>query len=251
MKRAIALSVIDQGVLSAQSFLFGFLVMRLGDADAVGRYALAMSTYFIVLSVQTALVGTPLMTQVFGRPAEVQLRHPSRRLHVQYPHPVGRGFVTIVLLAAIGFGALEVFAAAAVVASGLLRELSRTVSVSTGNMRRCLSVDATAVVVSFAAVWPVSADRFAGNRLPRQPGDRQRDRNCTIRPAAPHGPAGNPRCALRTYRPHFVKTRWSLLGGAAAVFQARSFFFIVGDSARRRCDRRDRSGSPRDQPGVA
>ena len=156
MKRAIALSVIDQGVLSAQSLLFSFLLIRLSDADAVGRFALAMSAFFIFLSVQNALTGTPLMTQVFGRPAIDQARI-LRVVCTFNTHILVASFLSsVILLAAVGFNPSEIAAAVSMVVSGLLRELSRTISISTGDIGTCLTVDTTAVVVCFAILMPLT-----------------------------------------------------------------------------------------------
>lgn len=67
MKRAIALSIVDQAVLSAQSLAISIVLISLSNAESVGRFALSLSVFFLLLSVQDALVGTPLNTRVFGR----------------------------------------------------------------------------------------------------------------------------------------------------------------------------------------
>lgn len=62
MKRAIALSIVDQAVLSAQSLAISIVLISLSNAELVGRFALSLSVFFLLLSVQDALVGTPLNT---------------------------------------------------------------------------------------------------------------------------------------------------------------------------------------------
>src|SRR6187200_1536228 len=105
--------MIDQGVLSAQSVIFAFLIMRLGDAAAVGRFALSLSTFFIFLAVQNALIGTPLVTRVFGRPADVQ----ARILRVVCTFDIYIIAAAIlagsILLAVVGFNTVEVTVATA------------------------------------------------------------------------------------------------------------------------------------------
>lgn len=226
MKRAIALSVIDQGVLSAQSVLFGFLLMRMGDAEAVGRFALSMSAFFIFLAIQLALVSTPLMVKVYGRLAADQ----ARILRVVCTFDVyilaAAVVATVVLLAAIGFTPLETAAAVAMVASGLVRELSRSVSISIGDMRTCLRVDASSVVVSLLLLWPLN------QVLPPQVAFLIciAVGNCAailiVRPNL-HIVLREVGAALGAYRPYFSMTRWSLTGGVSAEVQSRTFLFIV------------------------
>jgi O-antigen/teichoic acid export membrane protein len=226
VKRAIALSVIDQGVLSAQSVLFGFLLMRMGDAESVGRFALSMSAFFIFLAIQLALVSTPLMVKVYGRPTAEQARILSVVCTFDVYILAAAVVSTVVLLGAIGFTALEIAAAVAMVASGLVRELSRSVSISTGDMRTCLRVDASSVVVSLLLLWPLATV------LPPQVAFLFciAVGNCAailiVRPDLHIGlrEVGD---AFRAYRPYLSITRWSLTGGVSAEVQSRTFLFIV------------------------
>jgi O-antigen/teichoic acid export membrane protein len=226
VKRAVVLSVVDQGVLSAQSVLFGFLLMRMGDADGVGRFALAMSAFFIFLAIQLALVSTPMTVKVFGRPAAEQARI-LRAVCTFDVYIIAAAVVsTVILLAAIGFTPLETLAAVALVASGLVRELSRSVSMSTGDMRTCLRVDGSAVVVSLLLLWPLAKvlPPPVAFLLCMAVG------NCAailfVRPNL-HIVLCNPAAAFRAYRPYISITRWSLAGGVSAEVQSRTFLFIV------------------------
>jgi len=226
VKRAIALSVIDQGVLSAQSVLFGFLLMRMGDAEAVGRFALSMSAFFIFLAIQLALISTPMMVKVFGRPAAEQ----AGILRVVCTFNVyilaAAAVATVVLLSAIGFTPLETAAAVAMVMSGLVRELSRSVSISTGDMRTCLRVDGSAVAVSLLLLWPLN------HVLPPQVAFLFciAVGNCAavviVRPDF-HIVFRELGGVFRAYRPYLHIARWSLVGGVSAEVQSRTFLFIV------------------------
>lgn len=226
MKRAIALSVIDQGVLSAQSVLFGFLLIRMGDAEAVGRFALAMAAFFIFLAVQNALVGTPLMTRVFGRPPEVQ----ANVLRVACTFDVyiigGALLAGAIVLAAIGFTAVEVASAVAMIVAGLLRELSRTISISTGNMRMCLTVDATAVVISLGILWPLNTMVPAEIACLLSIAAGNLAAIAVWRPRL-HIVARETLAVIGAYRPHFSLTRWSLLAAVSNELQARAFLFAI------------------------
>lgn len=226
MKRAVALSVIDQGVLSAQSVLFGFLLMRAGDADAVGRFALSMSAFFISLAVQLALVGTPLMVRVFGEPEAEQ----SRILRIVCSFGAyliaTSVLATVVLLAVIGFSPLETAAAVLMVASGLLRELSRSISLATADMRTCLKVDGAAVATSLLLLWPLNTALPAQVAFLLCIAIGNATALLLVRPRL-HIVFGGLGATIRAYRPLFAMTRWALTGGVAVEVQSRTFLFIV------------------------
>jgi len=226
MNRAITLSIVDQGILSAQSIVVSLLLIRFTDAEAVGRFALAMSAFFLVLTAQNALVGTPLMTRVFGRSAREQAAILGVVCGFDLWIVAAGALASAAVLAMIGFDTVLIASALGLVVSGLVRELARSVAIATGDMRACLATDAGAVAVSapaLAMLWGHVAPEAA----------------CLLAMAAGNA-AGvalfGPRLhiaarrmaeAARGYRAYFDFTRWSLVAAIADEIQNRSVLFLV------------------------
>ena len=226
MKRAIALSIVDQAVLSAQSLAISIVLISLSNAESVGRFALSLSVFFLLLSVQDALVGTPLNTRVFGRSRDEMAEVLRVVCTVAFLLMAAAAVATVALLFAFRFNAAQVGASVVLVVSGLMRELSRSVSIATGDMRRCVMVDAGAAVLSgllLAALWPLVLPEVAcllaigiGNLI-------------AVGLFAPrlHVSVRNAAAAVQEYGRYLPLTRWSLLGAVSSEVQTRTFLFLV------------------------
>ena len=148
MKRTIALSVLDQAVLSAQSMFVSLLLIWLADAEAVGRFALALSLYFSFLTVQDSLFGSILANRVYGRSVEEQRGTIGMVSTLSLSMMIAAAVLTAAAAAWIGFDAELVMATVAMTVAGMLRELARAVAIALGDMRRCVRVDAAAAVLT-------------------------------------------------------------------------------------------------------
>lgn len=227
MKRALAISVIDQGVLSAQSLLVTFVLIRFGDGEAVGRFALAMAIYFVLLAIQDALAGAVLSVRVFARPPEEQRDMIGLISTVAMVVLMGGAIIVSLGGAAwLRFDLDLTLAMLGTVVTGLYRELSRTVLIVTDRMHRCLTVDGLAAAGSVAllpVMWQFNEPEAA----------------CLWSIAIAHGGATlifGPKLhvslrrtpeALRRYRTLFKLTRWNLVSGIANEVQSRTFLFLV------------------------
>lgn len=227
MKRAITISIFDQSVLSAQSLIVGLLLIRFGDAESVGRFALSMALYFAFLTTQESLFGAIITNRVFGRSQQEQ----SNVIGVISSICATYFVAFVVLVAFLAFSWLDfsqttMLAAIAMVVAGLLRELARSVAISTNAMLRCFSMDLTAAVLTLLAL-AVLLGRIAPEAA------------CLFAISFGHGvaflvwkPRLNlsllaPKKLVAEYAPYFRLTRWNFISNFSSEVQSRTFLFLV------------------------
>jgi O-antigen/teichoic acid export membrane protein len=227
MKRALSLSVVDQAVLSIQSLLIGLLLVQFADSHEVGRYALSMSVFFALLTVQDSLFCSIISNRVFGAAADEQAWTIGIISSVSAIYFIAIAIIATVLVAVwLSFEPTLIAAAVTMVASGLLREFARSVSISLNNLRRCLLVDIVSVLLTVAVLsltWRVVDPAAA----------------CLLAIAAGHGAAvvvltpqmhvnlKNPVALMAAYGPYFNITRWNLAAGLAEEIRSRTFLFLI------------------------
>jgi len=138
----VALTLADQGVVSATSFLTGVLVAKLTNKDQVGLYGLGWMAVMIVTELQSALIATP--QTVFGP------RYDGQR-NRQF-----QGSMLLKLLLLAGFNTLLLAAAAletAIIGKGDLSKVLLALAVGVTALHLC----AFARTACFAHLNPLGA----------------------------------------------------------------------------------------------
>lgn len=226
MRRALIISVADQGILSAQSLALGGILVWLGTPEQVGRFALATSLYFAFLTLQDSLAGAVLANRVYGRTRDEQERTIGQVSAVAAWLALGAVLATAVATFVLGWSWGLGAATAAMTVSGLLRELARAASIALSEMSRCFAMNASAAVLTMLLLLPL---------WKVLPGEQA----CLWAMALAHGGAAlvwGPRLhltrggmagALPGYRGHLGMGGWSLVIGVAAELRSRTFLFIV------------------------
>lgn len=226
MTRALVISILDQGILSGVSLGIGLALIRFATPEAVGQFALAMAVFFMFFSVQHSLASLPISTRIFGAADEERTAVLGVICTFDLLIIAAAAVVSITVLAAFGFTALELAAAVSMILAGLWRELARAVRFSTDQMRALVTMDCAAMaitVVSIVMLWrvvePASACLFGlaiGNGAA----------SLALGPRRHLSPAAIG-AMTRSYGPYFRLTRWTLLNGVAWELQNRAYVFIV------------------------
>jgi O-antigen/teichoic acid export membrane protein len=150
------LSVIDQAVVSATTFLTAVIIGRICSKDALGIYSLAFSILLLVRGVHYQLVSVPYTFYWRQRPA------PNRACYLGSTavHQVILTVLAMVALTAYalslrwGTGPTELSPVTWVLMAGLpfllLREFVRSVSLAHLNLRAVLAIDVTVAVLQVA-----------------------------------------------------------------------------------------------------
>lgn len=226
MKRAVFLSIFDQGMISAFNLLLNLAFIAHATPSEFGRFALVQAIAFFALSAQNALVIMPLNYLVPGRPAAEANQQLSMLTSAN-----------IALIAAcLPLGLIFTYAIAAdptlsLVILGyfvvmLAREYTRNVLIVGGRMAGALAYDVAAIVVSALLVllawqWlpPVTATLLGvagANALVLLIGRIEL-----------HWNAGAFLAHLRSYGAVWKETRWALQGALQNEVEARSYVLMV------------------------
>jgi len=226
MRGTIALSIVDQAVISGTSLLISLALITAAEPAAFGRFALATACFFVLAGVQNALVGTLISTRSFRQADDLKAAMLRDLATVDLLVVAFGGAATGLLALAFGFDMAGAVASVAMVMAGLWRELARTVWMSDGEVRASAIMNAAAALATIPAIgalWFVAAPEVAclggmaigmavaalalGPRLHR----------------APHAIGA----AMRAYRRYWALTRWSLLGALSSEGKTRSYVFAV------------------------
>lgn len=226
MKRAVALSIFDQALISAFNLLLNLVLIAYASPAEFGGFVVIVAGAFFAISAQNALVVTPLNFLLPGSAAAERVERLSMLTSVNLVLSLAAaaaGFVAY--LAIFGDLVLAAFAVPYLLVT-LLREYVRAVMVVAGNIGRTLVFDMLAILcaaVLLPAFWQVLRPELAalatllcGNLLA-----------LLLRGAALHiRPSGLLR-HLKAYRGVWSETRWALQGALQNEVEMRGHVFIV------------------------
>lgn len=226
MKRAVLLSLIDQGLNSGFNLLLSMLLIAFATPAEFGRFAFILAGSFFAVSAQNALVIMPLNYLLPGRPAaeanaELTMLTSANLALTLLSLPVGYG-----LAAMIGGETSLVVASLAYFATLMAREYARNILVVTDRIHLTLAYDALAVVLTGLAVtglWrllPPEAAALGGLAL----GNFGALMVCRVETRRD---LGRFRSHVSAYRRVWKDTRWALQGALQNEVVARSYVFLV------------------------
>lgn len=226
MRKTVATSIIDQGLLSAATFAVNLVLIVQAEPAQFGRFVIGLSLFYIMMAVQNALVVTPVSVFIPGE-SEARKRHILRVL-ASVDLLVMLGAVTLAALAAfaMGFAGGVLMAMCAMIAFGLWRELARHAALACGDIRRFFILDV--LFIAFSAVGVATLWRFTAPELACFAGIALGNIASLLLVRVPlgrdilHLPQ-----LLNDYRAFWPKTRWSLLGAGSSEAQIRLHVFIV------------------------
>ena len=226
MKRAVFLSIADQGLISAFNLLLNLALIAYATPAQFGSFVVIVAGAFFAISAQNALVVTPLNFLLPGHDGEEQAAQLSMLTSVN--------LVLSAAAAAIGFAAyLAIFGDIATAALAvpyllvaLMREYVRALMVVRGTVGRTLVFDVLAMLCTALLVpvfWQVLRPELAalaallgGNMVA-----------LLLRgPRLHFRPASLPR-HLERYREVWTETRWALQGALQNEVETRGHIFIV------------------------
>jgi N-acetylglucosaminyldiphosphoundecaprenol N-acetyl-beta-D-mannosaminyltransferase len=171
MKKPLALSLLDQGVLSTFNFALNLLLIRLWPPELFGLFATALAVALICFSVQYSLVGTQLSVlrpRVYGQPDETKLLttlwSANCVLMIALPAAVALGALCLGLKSGTAFAA----ALAIYVGGMLLREYARSLLFSEFVPMAVLQLDSLFVAVAVVGVsllWLMMGEPDPGGAL--------------------------------------------------------------------------------------
>lgn len=231
------ISALDQIALSIFGFALNLVLVRALTATDYGIVALWMAVGLLAMSIQNALVGTPLSVHVQGAPNPASGRRLAEALAV-----VNLGTILLIsalvvlvdLLSDAEWAPRNLAAALAIplfVAAGMVRAFYRSLAFSRRDMAMLLWIDGPYLVVTtlclgLMLLWPA---RFAGlvaAFLAMSLGCLVSQLFLTGRFS---GPALRPfrRGWLKEYRRILHDTGWALIGVITTHLQSRSYLYVA------------------------
>ena len=226
MRRSVAISLCDQGVLSLFNLAVNLALIKFATPVEFGRFIYALTLILIMTSLQNALVATPISVMLPGRkPAE---RRTGLQTLVSFDLLL-RGLCAFTAGAmcfmtewSIGFLAAVI----AAVFTTLARETARNIYVASDRVRKCFALDASAVAVASAVIiagWTLFSPAVAclvgiafGNMAALLIVARGEFPDLLdLRAIAP------------AYAHFWKKTKWSLVGAATTEVQYRNYVFAL------------------------
>lgn len=234
MRKALFISIIDQGALSALSLAMGLLLVRFASPEGLGQFTLAMSVFFVFSGVQFALVSLPISTRIFEQNAQVQARVIGEFSSFGVVSIAVSMALSAILFQLFGLSSAQSLAGIAMVGSSLWRELSRSVHISSGGTLGAARMDVVAVITSVIAIialWFVLSPEVAclaglaiGNLV-----------GASLLGPKLYVALANIGASIVGYRKHFGLTRWALGDSLSQEMQTRGYVFLVqilrGDAA--------------------
>lgn len=234
MRKALFISIIDQGALSALSLAMGLLLVRFASPEGLGQFTLAMSVFFVFSGVQFALVSLPISTRIFEQNAQVQAQVIGEFSRFGVVSIVVSMALSAILFQLFGLSGMQSIAGMVMVGSSLWRELSRSVHISSGATLGAARMDVVAVITSIIAIvtlWfvlPPEVACLAGLAVGNLVGASLLGPNL-------HVALTNIGASIVGYRQHFGLTRWALGDSLSQEMQTRGYVFLVqilrGDAA--------------------
>lgn len=226
MKRLLSLSLIDQALLSAASFVISLVLVKYGGPQSVGGFALALSMTFVATGVQNAMVITPAAVRLFSLDRAAQAGILATLTTVDVLLNAALTAACFGVSIGLDFTAFQSAAVALLVSSSLVRELARGVLAGCGNIQRCVVLDSAGVAVCFAVTW------FLWSRVAPEMA-------CMLGLAAGNllsswvfGPENHRRPGqllhhLSAYSAYWGESRWMLMGATATELHERSYVFML------------------------
>lgn len=226
MRKAVAISVADQALISLFNLGLNAGLIAFADPAEFGHYVYAATVILIATSLQNAVVGTPIAV-IYPASAEAEkVATCQTLLAVDLVFRAAMALLAVPLNWLTDHEWLFVAAASAALFASLARETQRNLAVAERRTTDMIRVDAAAIALSIAAtllLWPwlrpsiaALAGLAAGNALAVVLAARG-VRLATI---------GLSTLAER-YRPIWQRTRWSLVGAATTEVQFRSYVFML------------------------
>lgn len=226
MKRALALSIIDQAMISGFNLVLNLALIAFATPEQFGIFVLVQAIGFFAISAQNALIITPLNYLLPGQPEPVVQRELSM-LTSANAILILLGLVLALALAMMINADLPLYLAIlAFFGVTLAREYVRNVLVITERIAQTLILDAAAIAATFLLLlgfWqilpPAAAALFAlalGNLIVLVAG-RIRLHWQPARLTAHFG----------DYRRVWEKTRWALQGALQNEVEARSYVILL------------------------
>lgn len=224
MRRAIALSIIDQALLSAFSLGLSLLLIARVSPSEFGAFSYVLAVLIILSSLRNALVAAPLGVSVPGRPAREQEETLAILLKVDHALRIALLPVAALMIAVANTDPLHLLSALALCFVWLWRETQRDLAFTLRLAERALMLDAVSVGTSIVAIlilWrvlppvpAVLAGLAAGNAL----GIALAGQRHALLPFAE---------ALAGYRRFWHDGRWGLFGTVTTEAQYRGYVFAV------------------------
>ncbi|MFK8252506.1 lipopolysaccharide biosynthesis protein [Ancylobacter terrae] len=224
MRTAVALSLIDQALLSGFSLALNLVLLAHVPADQFGLFTYALTVLLILTSLQNALIVTPIGVNLPGRPEAVQQETLAALLTADHLLRLALAPAVLALCALTSGDPLFAFAAAAMCLAGLWRETQRGIAFTLMRPHRALFIDALSVggsILLILALWHL-LDPVPALLLGIAGGNAA----AVLIAAGGHRLAGIGK-ALADYRTVWRETRWTLAGAATTEAQYRGYVIMV------------------------
>jgi O-antigen/teichoic acid export membrane protein len=223
----------DQAMLSATSFLISILLLRVVPKSEFGYYSVAMAIYLFLISLQNAVVNTPLTVLLASKKGADRKEYVASLRHGQFLFIIPACCLTLVAVALFRLGGLDPTAASIAGALGvaslgfLYREFLRSCLFAEEVPAQVLAMDVLYVAASlcFLAVPYLFFEirvsivfllTGASALLVALLFDRSR------------GWQRDPKSVSKSYRENWTLGKWALLGVCITHVQNYSYLYLLG-----------------------
>ncbi|GEM_PF-1104199 len=226
MKRALALSIIDQAMISGFNLVLNLALIAFATPEQFGIFVLVQAIGFFAISAQNALIITPLNYLLPGQPEPVVQRELSMLTSANAILILLGLLLAVALATMIGADLPLYLAILAFFGVTLAREYVRNMLVVSDRMAQTLVLDAAAIVATlllllgFWQILPPAAAALSalalGNLIVLVAGRIQLHWQPTLFTAH-----------FGDYRRVWEKTRWALQGALQNEVEARSYVILL------------------------
>ena len=235
MRRRLAFSVLDQGVVSAFSFALNLYLIRLWSPEDFGVFAIIAATSLFSTMIQNALINTPLAVHLPAAASD------DDKALLRRVFSAANLILTLLVLLLSVFGLLGwlgvsqgtlVLGATLYMGSQFVREYARSLLAVDGKLGTLLTVDVAYVVLATGVL--AGLQRFGTAQLQTVSMLMLALSVAGLLTIAPHlMPRQWPRLntlpgeMVRVFRQQGHEIRWSLLGAVTTDIQNRGYIFVA------------------------
>lgn len=226
MRRAVIVSAVSQGLISGLMFAISLALIVYATPAEFGGFVIATALLYLSLSVQGALVVTPISVLLPGVADGKKTEILSVLSTFAAVLSIGLSIISMAIAGGLGGGLDMCFAVAALVVTGLQRDLARGTAMALGEIRRYLLIDGIAVgtaAIAIVGLWqvlpqplPAIVGLAIGNGI-----------GVAVSGPQMHRRFDRIRRLGADYRQYWHLSRWALVGASAAEAQARIHVFAV------------------------
>lgn len=226
MRKSVILALFDQGILSLFNLGINLALIRLAAPMEFGRFIYALTLILVMTSLQNALVATPITVMLPGRSDAERRNGLSTLVSFDLGLRLGCALLAGMLCFLTEWSPAFIAATVLAVFTTLARETARNIYIASDRVRKCLMLDALAVVsacVAIAFCWTIFKPAVVcliGLTVG----------NIVALLALARGLGGKrlqPGPTISTYAKFWKKTKWSLIGAATTEVQYRNYVFAI------------------------